>query len=168
MNPPACIIVDDRVLHWSIERDIALPVILTGVYDHTAHRRRKVVRAAAGGCAVPERVVVPARVRIDQDLAGIEPQAARGQVARAIRPIRVVDSGLYALHIHVPEAEGAMVAWLQADDLVGLHSVVPAEQQQVDRRRALGEHTEVDAVVVQGGAHWMGPSRSEGIGRCTH
>src|SRR5215471_8820511 len=77
-------LVHDGPRRRSPERDVAVPVVGRDVDDHALHRRSRVVAEAPGGvAAVGLGHHDPATIRIQENLARIEPHAGR-RIERAL------------------------------------------------------------------------------------
>ena len=67
-------LVDDQVLCRTVERLVALPVIIVNVDDDAAHRGRQIVGRPNGVVSIEERIGGAQRVWVNQDLVAAEPE----------------------------------------------------------------------------------------------
>src|SRR5664280_2169803 len=75
------------------------------IYHHATHGKSKIISWHAGSFSVPECFVIPSRIRIYQDLISIE-TISSGWVKGSAYTISIVDSGLQAANIYMPEVKG--------------------------------------------------------------
>src|SRR4029077_6360426 len=93
--------VDDRLVNWTPERLVALPVVGRRVHDRAAHRRRDVVVGSNGLRALPKMLSNPARLRTDEHFVGIEAMT-RCDIRWPIHAECVKGSWSAASNKHVP------------------------------------------------------------------
>ena len=137
--------VDDGLGEGPLERPIALPVITAGIGDDALHRDRGVAARPGRGHAV---VAVGNRdgeaVWIEQDLLGVEPESTFRR-ERSMRAVRVDLARREAGHERMPVVVRPVALRRERDDAGRLRGTGAVEQQQLDLRGVLREHTEVDA-----------------------
>ncbi len=152
------------VNHRLVPRRVGRPVVVPResrvhhqALGHGARRvtgvEGKVDRGIADGVA--EELVTPTDrsahrlgVRVDQQLAGIEPVSALG-VVRSVDPVPVQRPGAHVGQVHVPDVVGLLP---HGDRRRRHRSGGIVEEAQLHRPRALGEEGEIDPLAVPGGA----------------
>src|SRR5580658_7254357 len=91
------------------QRTIAFPVVVLRIDHHALHRRRRVVAREPGSIAgVPCRNCNATAIWVQQNLAGIKPQAARG-IPRSVYAISVELALPKSRYEHVPIVIGSIL-----------------------------------------------------------
>ncbi len=170
-------LVDDAIVARVVRVLVALPV--EGRIDHAALRDqgRGVVAVAGqvvalGADQVAEEGVAPgeppreaARVRIEQQLVGVEAMTLR-RLVRAVYAIAVELPGREARHVAVPDEVGALA---QREACV-LAPAARVEQAQLDAFGVAREEREIDPGAIPGRAQRVGrsgPELQRGVNRCS-
>src|SRR5271169_5500413 len=105
-------LINEAVLHRSVEGLVAFPIVTGRIYDNGAHGRLLVVLGRAGAVAIPKRIRIAAGVWIDQHFVSVE--ALPSGVKPAIDTVGVVRSRLQTEYKGMPKVEGLVYIGIES------------------------------------------------------
>jgi hypothetical protein len=145
-------LVDDQVLCRTVERLVALPVIIVNVDDDAAHRGRQIVGRPDGVVSIEERSGGAQRVWVNEDLVAVESEPPTVKVLRPIDTVGILSAWPKAPDVDVPEKEGLVLGGSELDDLGRLDVILPLKEKQLDARGITGEDREIHSLLIDSGA----------------
>ena len=121
-------LVDDGLIHGSVQGAVAIPVIIMRIDDDTAHGGREIVIRTTGIGSIPEAIRIAPGIRINQHLVTVIAISSSMYIRKTVNPIGIMDAGLDSSHVDVPEMEGLVLVRVQLNGMDWLRVIVLVEQ----------------------------------------